>query len=74
MRVLHMLIAHVRSTGNEHLVPALERQIDHALDAVEASDVLQRADVQKLRILARGHRDPAEHTIEPSPLGTTNLH
>jgi uncharacterized membrane protein len=61
LRVLHMLVGQVRDAGREHLVPALQRQIDRLLDALSTTDGLHPDDVARLRAIGDG-TDPADHS------------
>ena len=62
LRVLHMLIAHVRHHDRDDLVPALRHQIDLLLDALRTTPALHRADLERLEAIGTGHADPADHS------------
>ena len=59
LRVLRMLMAHVRDVGRPHLLPALERQSSMLLDAL-AQTGMHPQDLARLEGVAGG-MDPADH-------------
>ncbi len=61
LRVLHMLITFVQEAGRPEPVPALRRQMELLLAAVEQQADLQPADLDRLRAVASG-ADPADRT------------
>jgi uncharacterized membrane protein len=62
LRVLRMLQAHAETSHHAELIPALQRQIDRLLDAVELHSTLHPADVARLRAIAHDATDPADHS------------
>jgi uncharacterized membrane protein len=62
LRVLRMLIMHVRSIGRAEHVPALRRQMQLLLDAIETTPGLHPHDLERLRSMAKDSTDPADHS------------
>ncbi|MGY1602472.1 DUF2254 domain-containing protein [Geodermatophilus sp. SYSU D00815] len=60
LRVLRMLVGHVRAAGRPEHVPALRRQIELLLDAVRGAPGLHPADLARLEAIATD-ADPADH-------------
>lgn len=61
LRVLRMLVVHVEVRGRPEHIPALERQIQHLLEAVANSDELHPHDRARLQEIAEATTDPADH-------------
>jgi uncharacterized membrane protein len=61
LRVLRMLIAHVQEADRPQHVPALQRQMELLLEAVEEQPGLHPADLDRLRAVAAGD-DPADRS------------
>lgn len=62
LRVLRMLIAHVREQGFPEHEPALRRQMRLALEAVQDQPGLHPEDLQRLQSLSSDETDPADHS------------
>ena len=61
LRVLRMLIQHVEDAGRPEHAPALRRQMRLLLDAVEDQPGVHAEDRTRLRAIASGSTDPADH-------------
>lgn len=61
IRVLRMLVAHVRAAGRPEHAPALERQIRMILDVAADQPGIHPEDLSLLQTIARSAIDPAEH-------------
>lgn len=62
LRVLRMLIDHVRDEGHEHFAPALQRQVRLLLESLQDQPGLHPEDVERLRSLTSEDTDPADHS------------
>lgn len=62
LRVLRMLVSHVRAEGDEERVPALERQMRLLLESLEARGAEHPEDLAYLRETASDETDPADHS------------
>jgi uncharacterized membrane protein len=66
LRVLRMLMEHVRTAGRGELLPALHRQLELLVDALRAAPGLHSADLARLEAIAGG-ADPADHSSRWAP-------
>lgn len=64
IRVLRMLVQHVRDAGRPEHVPALERQIRMILDALVDRTDIHPEDLERVQAIARSAIDPAEHRLD----------
>jgi uncharacterized membrane protein len=64
LRVLRMLVTHVRAGGLPQRVPALQRQMRLLLEQVDERSDLHPDDLRRLRAIASDETDPADHTHE----------
>lgn len=62
LRVLRMLIFHVKQEGCTEHIPALREQIDLLLDALDTAPDLHPRDLARLRAIAADTTDPADHS------------
>ena len=62
LRVLRMLIAHVRAEGHPEHTPALDRQMQLLLDAMRDRPGLHPEDLRRLQSLSSDETDPADHS------------
>ncbi|MGI9206459.1 MAG: DUF2254 family protein, partial [Rhodococcus sp. (in: high G+C Gram-positive bacteria)] len=64
IRVLRMLVEHVRDAGRPEHVPALERQIRMVLETASDRTDIHPEDRALLEAVARSAVDPAEHRLD----------
>ncbi|OBI72503.1 hypothetical protein A5663_00855 [Mycobacterium sp. E740] len=62
LRVLRMLIEHVRTAGCEQYVPALQEQIRLLMEEMAERDDIRPADLQRIQAISKDI-DPAEHDL-----------
>ena len=62
LRVLRMLVSHVRSEGCPDRAAALERQMRLTLEALPEQPGLHPADLERLQAMSSDETDPADHS------------
>lgn len=67
LRVLRMLIAHVKEAGRPEHLPALREQTDLLLQSLEATPGLHPRDLARLKSIAADTTDPADHSRRSTP-------
>lgn len=73
LRVLRMLIEHVKLAGQPQHLPALLSQMQLLLASLDQEARLHPRDLSRLRAIGNGTTDPADHSgVGPDPAPTTN--
>ncbi|BBZ24559.1 DUF2254 domain-containing protein [Mycolicibacter hiberniae] len=62
LRVVRMLIAHVKESGRPEHLPALREQTDLLVESLEATPGLHPRDLARLKAIAATSTDPADHS------------
>ncbi|CAJ1509394.1 DUF2254 domain-containing protein [[Mycobacterium] holstebronense] len=62
LRVLRMLVAHVKEYGRPEHLPALREQTDLLLESLEMAPDLHPRDLARLKAIAADTTDPADHS------------
>jgi uncharacterized membrane protein len=65
LRVLRMLITHLRAEGYPERTTALRRQIHPVLEEMQDRSDLHHEDLRRLELLASDETDPADHSRRP---------